>query len=160
MNTADDKVNELKLAQDEYVNQMITNQQQIMRDQKRSIVQSSIDRTLYHRAGDDPCTSGVSMTSSEIRRDHESVPDIKEIYPPSSSGSVVNDLAKHPDFVWYAAYDCEMRDEVFNDMIYECSNTTHPLNKVSIKLENFDIVFAKVENANGMVYLQQRTCGS
>jgi hypothetical protein len=53
-----------------------------------------------------------------------------------------------------------MRDEVFNDMIYECSNNTPPLNKVSIKLENFDIVFAKVANANGMVYLQQRTCGS
>jgi hypothetical protein len=159
MNTADDKVNELKLAQDEYVNQMITNEQQIIRDQKRSIVQSSIDRTLYHRAGDDPCTSGVSMTSSEIRRDHESVPDKNENHPQSSS-SVVNDLAKHPDFVWYAAYDWEMRDEVFNDMIYECSNNTPPLNKVSIKLENFDIVFAKVENANGMVYLQQRTCGS
>lgn len=119
-------------------------------------MQSSIDRTLYHRAGDDPCTSGVSMTSSEIRRDHDNFSNKSDNFHQSST-SVINILTKHPDFVWYAAYDCEMRDEIFNDMIYECSNTTHPLNKVSIKLENFDIVFAKVENANGMVFLQQRT---
>lgn len=121
-----------------------------MRDQKRSIVQSSIDKNLYFRDGDDAWTSGVSASSTDNKDNKE---ENKESANLSKSDS-------ENQLIWYAAYDSEMRNEVFEDLLYQCSDKTNPRDKVSIKLENFDIVFSQVSNLPGMVYLQQRTWGS
>lgn len=120
-----------------------------MREQKRSIVQSSIDRNFYHREGDDACTSGVSASSTENRDSREE----SKVNPNLQVDS-------EEDLVWYAAYNWEMRDDVFEELLFQGRHHTPARRKVSIKLENFDIVFSQVGNLPGMVYLQQRTWGS
>ena len=144
----------------EYLNQATNNTEEYVREQKRSIVQSSIDRNLYHRAGDDACTSGVSMTSSDQRLESENSPDEETKEISHAPDPLIQELNNLPEYVWYAAYDSEMRDEVFNDVLDKWNDNTFPLNKVSIKLENFDLVFATIKELPGMVYLQQRTWGS
>lgn len=153
---------DLQLAHEEYINNAISDQQQFMREQKRSIVQSSIDRDRYHRIGDDPCTSGVSMWSSEFRPDSGLGLDRDQNYANKNDSSVIplNSLIKKPLFVWYAAYDSEMKQDKFESLIFQWENRTIPVNQISIKLENFDVVFSKMDQAPCMIYLQQKTLAS
>lgn len=153
--------NEQRNTQENYITASFNQKEDYIREQKRSIIQSSIDRKLYHQEGDEACTSGVSMTSSEIKQDSDTVLEEEKSGVYSQTQNLeIHSLNEDQEYVWYAAYDWEMRDEVFNDIIHQWADQTYPLNKVSIKLENFDIVFAAVGNLPGMVYLQQRTCGS
>lgn len=45
---------ELQLAQDEYVSRIMQTQPSEFREQKKLILQSSIDKNMYNRIGDDP----------------------------------------------------------------------------------------------------------
>lgn len=130
-----------------------------MREQKRSIVQSSIDRDRYHRVGDDPCTSGVSMCSSEFRPDSGLGFDRDHNFSNKNDSSVIplNSLVKKPLFVWYAAYDSEMKQDKFEGFIDKCDNKTIPVNQISIRLEHFDVVFVKLGQAPCMIYLQKKS---
>lgn len=131
---------ELQTAQKEYIDKQ-TSDQQLLSHQKQSIVQNLLDRKCVMRVGDDPCTSGVSMSSSEVKHD--------------SDNSNAN-----KSFVWYAAYDSEMKDENFRECLEQCSNKSLPANQISIKLEDYDMMFAKFERVQSMVYLQHRPCSS
>ncbi|CAI2371581.1 unnamed protein product [Moneuplotes crassus] len=118
------------------------------RDQKKTILQSAMDKGFYLRDGDDACTSGVSSTDH-----HELLEEAKDTLK-------FYDSNKENKLIWYAAYDTEMKNEIFEYLLSGCTDKTPISDKVSIKLENFDIVYSEISNHPGMVYLQQRTCGS
>lgn len=132
-----------------------------MIDQKKSILQSSLDRKRYNRIGDDPCTSGVSMWSSEMRPDSEEPNEFgnKSISSTFSSKASRQRFSQNK-LIWYAAYDSELKEEIFDQVISEWRNKTKPLQKVPIRLESFDVVFAKVSRLQSMIYLQRKYGGS
>lgn len=150
----------MQLAQDEYWNQYMSHQQQFMRNQKKAIMQSSIDRNRYNRAGDDACTSGVSMSSSDKKFDSESLKSSRFGTLQENSKSIVKPLTNSSQFVWYASYDSEMKDSVFGEILDQWENKANPISKICIKLEDYDVVFAKLNQVQSMVYLKHHPFGS
>lgn len=158
-NNDSNKVTELKI--DNYTGDNPEEEkQELMREQKRSILQSCMDRNLYNREGDDPCTSGVSMSTSEAKSDSKQDMEWRSASSSLTKQASGEDMETHKELVWYATYDTEMQDESFEQIISLCKNRTPPQNKISIKLENFDIVFAEVCDLQPMVYLQHRNGAS
>jgi hypothetical protein len=77
-----------------------------------------------------------------------------------SSKSMVTPLANSSQFVWYAAYDSEMKDSIFGEILDQCENKANPISKICIKLEDYDLVFAKMNQIQSMVYLKHHPFGS
>jgi hypothetical protein len=109
---------------------------------------------LYNRAGDDPCPSGTSMMSSDAKDSILSSEKAQLQVPPTTA--IVHDLAQDVEFVWYAAYDLEMSTTSFCSLLEGCRNKSMPLKTTSIKMDNYDIVFSDTDNAQGVVFLQQK----
>ena len=111
--------------------------------------------------GDDPWTSGVSGCSSEIRPESEEHNDIANRSISSTFSSKGTKLQfSQNQLIWYAAYDSEMQKELFDAIIDEWANKAKPQQKVPIRLESFDIVFAKISRLQSMIYLQRKYGGS
>ena len=154
------KSNSDELDQNVYWNEASITQPNEIREQKRLILQSSLDRNLYNRSGDDPCTSGVSLCSSDILNNPEEDKNIENNHIDNRTNNTKNYLIKKPTHVWYAAYDCDMKDSAMYTMLDQCENKARPVNKISIKLEDFDVVFANFGQFQSMLYLQRKLWGS
>jgi hypothetical protein len=156
------KAYELQLAQDEYLHNIMRTQESGVREQKKFSLQSTLDRNMYNRSGDDPCTSGVSMCSSDIRQDTEESKHFQAEQTDQclNINTLVDQFRSKHEYVWYATYEADMKDYTFYEMIEQCSNNSMPLNKVSIKLEEYDVAFANVNQLPGLLYLQRKMSGS
>lgn len=158
MNNEEDKVNELQLAQDEYV----TNRQLFRREQRKPVLQSTQDRNKFQKDGDEPCTSGASLTSSEIRHDSDrnTNSEYRDINSVVNLPATVPTLTSKVQYVWYAAYDSEMADDTFADLLMRCDIKSKPFNKISIKLNDYDVVFSSIHGDRSVIYIQQRLSSS
>ena len=154
------KSNSDELDQNVYWNEASITQPNEIREQKRLILQSSLDRNLYNRSGDDPCTSGVSLCSSDILNNPEEDKNIENNHIDNRPNNTKNYMIKKQTHVWYAAYDCDMKDSAMYTMLDQCENKARPVNKISIKLEDFDVVFANFGQFQSMLYLQRKLWGS
>ena len=109
---------------------------------------------MYNRVGDDPCTSGVSMCSSEYAQNR-----VDSIEDQMQTVGDINIFKQPTPYIWLATYDNDMSDNSFHSMISQCSNPCPPLNKISIKLEEYDVAFANVGHLPSMLYLQRKVQG-